>query len=430
MKQLTIRPGRLCGAVTPPPSKSAAHRALICAALAYGRSRITPYTPSDDIDATIGAVRALGASVRRESGGLTVDGLGGRTPAPEPVRLDCAESGSTLRFLIPVAAALGRTCTFDGRGRLPQRPIGPYLDCLPPAGVSCETAGGLPLSLSGRLRPGVFRLPGNISSQFVTGLLLALPLLDGDSLIVLTSPLESAGYIDLTLDRMREFGVRAEAAADGYEVPGRQHYRLGAATVEADWSQAAFWLAAGALGGPVVCPGLNIASRQGDREIRALLVRFGASVSVTDGSAGRADVSVRAGHLTGIEIDASQIPDLVPVLAAIACFARGRTAITHAARLRIKESDRLHAVAQGLNALGARVRELPDGLTIDPPDHMRGGKASCAGDHRIAMALAVAALRCDGPTVLDGVECVSKSYPSFFDDFAGLGGIVHVVDMG
>ena len=430
MKQITIRPGRLHGAITPPPSKSAAHRALICAALAHGRSRIAPYTPSDDIDATIDAVRTLGAYVRVEAGGLTVDGCGGGNIPPEQALLDCAESGSTLRFLIPVAAALGRSCTFIGAGRLPQRPIGPYLDCLPPAGVPCETAGGLPLTLSGRLRPGIFRLPGNVSSQFVTGLLMALPLLDGDSCIVLTSPLESAGYIDLTLDMMRRFGVRAESSEDGYDVPGRQHYIPCAMTVEADWSQAAFWLAAGALGGPVVCHGLDGSSRQGDREIRTLLTRFGAPVSFMQGAPGRPDVSAQAGDLGGIEIDAAQIPDLVPVLAALACFAGGRTTITHAARLRIKESDRLHAVAQGLSALGARVRELPDGLTIEPSGHMRGGEVSCAGDHRIAMALAVAALRCDGPTVLDGAECVRKSYPSFFDDFVKLGGIVHVVDMG
>ena len=430
MKRVTIRPGRLRGTVAPPPSKSALHRALICAALADGRSRITPYTPSDDIDATVGAVRMLGAAVRTEGGGLSVDGIGGRMFSSEHIQIDCAESGSTLRFLIPVAAALGRACTFTGRGRLPQRPIGPYLDCLPSAGVRCETADGLPLSLSGRLRPGVFRLPGDVSSQFVTGLLLALPLLGGDSRIVLTSPLESAGYIDLTLDMMGRFGVKTARAADGYDIPGRQHYSPRDLTAEADWSQAAFWLAAGALGGPVVCRGLDTASRQGDRAILELLARFGAPVSFAQDDPSRPAVSVQSGTLCGISVDASPIPDLVPVLSALACFAGSRTTIANAARLRIKESDRLHAVAQELNALGARVRELPDGLTIDPPGRMRGGEVSCAGDHRIAMALSVAALRCDGPTVLEGAECVNKSYPTFFDDFIQLGGLADVVDMG
>lgn len=491
MKRAHIRGGRLTGAVTPPPSKSAAHRGIICAALARGVSRVAPFALSDDMRATIGAMRALGASVTEADGALLVDGTG--TFSGVSGSIDCIESGSTLRFLIPVAAVCGASFTFTGRGRLPQRPIGPYLDCLPPAGVACETAGGLPLAIHGALRAGDFALPGNVSSQFITGLLLALPLLEGDSRIRLTSPLQSVGYVELTLDVLRAFGIEVRAAENGYDVPGGQHYRAHDFTVEGDWSQAAFWLAAGALGGPVTVRGLRADSVQGDRAILPLLRRFGARVEeTTEGfTASRAP-------LRGIDIDASQIPDLVPILAVVAAFAQGDTVIHGAARLRIKESDRLHAIALGLRALGARIDEAPDGLTIHGPlsaaelkaakpeaeqpgaaqsstaqpkttesetwkdgavrtdmaasDTTRPDTARLdtapldaaqpdtahldgANDHRIVMALAVAAAAagCENPRLsadIAGCEAINKSYPAFFEHFTQLGGKADVLDMG
>lgn len=429
MAHVRIRAGALAGTVTPPPSKSAAHRGIICAALAKGAGRITPFAESDDMRATIGAMQALGASIQRETNGLLVDGS--NTYSKLSNTIDCLESGSTLRFLIPIAAAGGGDFTFVGRGRLPQRPIGPYLDCLPQAGVSCRTEGGLPLAIHGTLQPGTFTLPGNISSQFITGLLLALPLLPGDSQIRLTTPLESVGYIDLTLDVLLDFGITIHPVADGYDIPGGQHYQPRDFTVEGDWSQAAFWLAAGALGGPITVHGMRIDSKQGDKAIVDLLEQFGAGITRSAEA-----VTVSAAPLHGITIDAAQIPDLVPILAATACFASGTTTIQNAARLRIKESDRLHTIAVGLSKLGAQIEELPDGLVIHGslPAAGKEGKAlpvlDGAGDHRIVMALSVAAAYGAREVEIAGAEAIRKSYPAFFTDFQTLGGNADVFDLG
>ena len=421
MKNVIITPSPLHGTVTPPPSKSALHRAIICAALANGSSVLSPYVSSDDIDATIDVMHALGAYIRAESNILYINGE--NTLKVKYSALNCRESGSTLRFLIPIAAAGGGRYTFQGQGRLPARPIGPYLDCLPGAGVTCETAGGLPLTITGRLQSGDFSLPGNVSPQFVTGLLLALPLLSGDSRIILTSPLESKGYIDLTIGIMRHFGVDTVETEKGYFVKGGQKYTNCNTKVEGDWSQAAFWLAAGALAQPVACAGLDTDSKQGDREISGILTRFGAIIENGD------NVRARSALLRGAQIDASQIPDLVPILAVLACFAKGKTIISNAGRLRIKESDRLHTIALGLNALGGRVTELDEGLEIEGGP-MTGGEANGASDHRIVMALSIAAAYCSSKTVIHGCECINKSYPEFFRDFIKLGGIANVINVG
>lgn len=422
MEQVIIHPAPLHGAVNPPPSKSAAHRAVICAALSQGVSRLTPVAHSDDIDATVGVMRGLGATIHADESGLTVDGT--NTLHIESGVFDCHESGSTLRFLIPVAAVAGGRCTFTGSGRLPQRPLGPYLSCLPQNGVTCETLGGLPLTLSGKLQSGDFSLPGNVSSQFITGLLLALPMLGGDSRVLLTTPLESSGYIDLTTGMMARFGVSIEKTEEGYFVPGGQTYRPCDIAIEGDWSQAAFWLVAGALGGAVACKGLDPDTKQGDRFIVSLLRHFGATVAVSADNA-----QAHASSLHGIEIDASQIPDLVPVLAAAASFADGHTVIKNAARLRIKESDRLHTITVGLQSLGAKITETQDGLIIDG-GRLSGGTADSAGDHRIAMALSVAAAYCTEKSVIGHCECIAKSYPAFFRDFNLLGGHADVIHMG
>lgn len=429
MGHVRIRGGALSGAVTPPPSKSAAHRGIICAALAKGAGCVRPFAESDDMRATIGAMRALGASIQVGKDGLSVDGS--NTYGNLSGIIDCLESGSTLRFLIPIAAVGGGAFQFTGRGRLPQRPIGPYLDCLPKAGVVCKTEGGLPLEISGKLRSGIFELPGNISSQFITGLLLSLPLLQGDSRIRLTTPLESVGYIDMTSDVLREFGVTVHPVADGYEIPGGQRYRPHDFTVEGDWSQAAFWLAAGALGGPVTVGGMRIDSKQGDKAIVELMERFGAKVTRTADA-----VTVASAPLHGINIDAAQIPDLVPILAVTACFADGTTTIRNAARLRIKESDRLHTIADGLSKLGARIEELPDGLVIHGslPGTVKTSEMvpalDGANDHRIVMALSVAAAYGAHEVDIAGAEAIHKSYPAFFDDFLMLGGNADVFDLG
>jgi 3-phosphoshikimate 1-carboxyvinyltransferase len=420
MSRAVIIPHMLRGSITPPPSKSAAHRAIICAALARGQSIISPFVPSDDMIATIGAVSALGATVTHLENAVLVDGT--NTFRNIKSNIDCLESGSTLRFLIPVATLSGKAVTFTGRGRLPQRPIGPYLDCLPRAGVHCETGGGLPLKIDGKLTPGEFVLPGNVSSQFVTGLLLALPLLDGDSTIKLTTPLQSAGYVDMTIDVMRSFGVEITCRNDGYFVKGNQNYTNCKYNVESDWSQAAFWLTAGALGGNIDCLGLNTRSKQGDRAVLDILRRFGAEITCGE------TVRARAGSFHGCNIDASQIPDLVPPLAAAAALCKGRTVISGARRLKIKESDRLRSISEGLNSLGAHTVVTDDGLIIDGVPRLSGGTADGCGDHRIVMMLAVAACRAQNNVVITGCESINKSYPEFFEHYNSLGGCVDVID--
>ncbi len=423
MSNVKIEPSILSGIMAVPPSKSAAHRAVICAALATGISKLEPVELSNDIRATIDCVKELGAAVSIIEKRLTIDGK--MMYSKQNAVLDCGESGSTLRFLIPIAGVGNINAKFVGHGRLPERPIGVYLDCLPKAGVKCITSGGLPLEVSGQLRPGRFEIPGNVSSQFITGLLLALPTLHGDSEIVITSELESKSYIDMTLDIMTRFGVAVTETETGYKVYGSQSYRPQDTTIEGDWSQAAFFLSAGALGGDISIENLDIRSCQGDMAILELLRRFGADITVN----GRIATSKRK-DLHGIDIDAGNIPDLVPILAVVASLSNGITNITGAARLRIKESDRLHAIAEGLNALGADVTELPDGLRIVGVPSLHGGTVEGYNDHRIVMALSVAAARATEPVIITDSQSINKSYPSFFHDYNNLGGNANVIDMG
>ena len=383
---VTITPGLLRGAITPPPSKSQAHRLLIAAALADGESRIEHLADSQDIQATRRCMAAL------------------KAPGEDLPVLDCGESGSTLRFLIPVALALRGGGRFTGRGRLMERPQKPYFDLFDEKGIAYRQEDGV-LTVQGRLTPGTFALPGDVSSQFVTGLLYALPLLEGDSRITLTTPLESRGYVDMTLEALERFGIRAECP-DGrtLRVPGGQTYRPCRAAVESDYSQAAFYYAANGLGGQVEILGLNPRSAQGDRCIVPYHMQL-----CGPGEA---------------ELDVSQCPDLVPPLAAHAALRQGITRIVNAARLRIKESDRLTAVTQVLTALGADVVEGADRLTITgQPEGLVGGvTVDSHNDHRIAMMAAIAATRCAAPVTIIGAECVAKSYPDFWEDYERLGG--------
>lgn len=380
---ITIQPTLLRGSITPPPSKSQAHRLVIAAALAGQGSALFPTGLSQDIDATMRCMAAL-------------------KEGEELPCLDCGESGSTLRFLIPVALAVAGGGVFIGRGRLMERPQKPYFDLFEEKGIFYENKDGV-LTVKGELRPGVYRLPGDVSSQFVTGLLYALPLLEGDSEIRLTTALESRGYVDMTLEVLEQFGVRVECRKDGFFVPGEQKYRDRAVCIECDWSQAAFWYAARALGSGVEVEGMNPASAQGDRVI---LRQFDRLICSGD-----------------VELDVSQCPDLVPALAVMAAVRQGTTRITNAARLRIKESDRLAAVTDVLNKLGADVTEQADGLSIVGRTELAGGvSVDSHNDHRIAMMAAVAATRCRQAVTVQGGECVAKSYPTFWTDYEMLGG--------
>lgn len=408
---VTCLPGQVNGEGCVPPSKSAAHRALIAAAL--GNGRVEGIAHCADIDATLQALAGLGIAARVQGDCVSFSQA---QPPDRPV-VDCRESGSTLRFLIPLFSVRGIGATFVGQGRLPQRPLGVYADCLPPHGLEMQGTGGLPLTLSGRLAAGEYALPGDVSSQFLTGLLFALPLCDKDSILRLTTPLESAGYVDMTLRTLRQAGIRINKVDGGWEVPGGQTYRPVTYVVEKDWSQAAFFLAAGAIGGRVAVRGLDAASAQGDRAVVEILRRFGAGIDERDGQ-----VVCRRGRLTGITIDAAQIPDLVPILAVVGAYAQGETRIVGGARLRIKESDRLSAVADGLRRLGADVTEYPDGLAIRGGRPLKGGFVRGYNDHRIVMSMAVAALGCIHAVSITDPQSVDKSWPTFFSDFGEIGG--------
>jgi len=412
-----IRPAALGGAFAAIPSKSDAHRGLIAAALSQEPTRILLPRRSADIDVTIACLRALGAGITE-----TEDGADVLPPQkfPKEAAFFCGESGTTLRLLLPVAAAVCETASFSGAGRLPERPVGELLACLAARGAAADSA-RLPLTLSGKLTPGVFSIAGNVSSQYISGLLFALPLLAGESEIRLTGPLESAGYAEMTRAALARFGVRTEKREQGFLVPGPQVYRSpGEIRVEGDWSNAAPFLAAGAVSAPVACTGLS-ASLQPDRAILPLLRRFGAAAEEAEGC-----VTVSPGKLRGIRADVSGTPDLLPVLAALGALAAGETALYNAGRLRLKESDRLSSTAAMLRDLGVRVREFPDALMI-AGGTVSGGSVDCANDHRIAMAAAILASAAADETELCGAGCVKKSYPSFFEDFTALGGNVHVL---
>lgn len=423
MSSAIVSPGELSGKLSVPPSKSAAHRAIICAALSQGESFLSPVADSKDIEATIRAISVLGAHVALQEDLLCVSGIKKNSLPVGPIPVDCGESGSTLRFLIPIFGALGISALFTGHERLPQRPIGCYLDCLPAHGLTCDTKGGLPLAISGKLTCGTFSLPGNVSSQFITGLLLALPLLKGNSEIILTTPLQSTAYVEMTIETMVSFGVTVIPTETGWQIPGGQTYHACQLAVERDWSQAAFFLAASALGSNLSLLGLSKGSAQGDRAALELFRKFGAQINwEKDGS-----LHAKAGTLSGIEIDAGEIPDLVPALAVCAALSPGRTVISNAQRLRIKESDRLKAIHDGLSALGAHIIEKPDGLIINGISAFHGGEVDGFHDHRIVMALSIAALSAESQVTIHGAEAIQKSYPNFFEDFKRLGGNVHVI---
>lgn len=427
---IRITPKKLKGSIDAIPSKSHAHRVLIAQKLAQlqgqGKqdSLVIP-TFSEDIGATKNCL-------------IQMD--------KEMPFLDCKESGSTLRFMLPVAMALKDEAVFIGSGKLPYRPISPLKEEMENHG--CRFYMGSKeqkisdrykeiCTIQGKLQPGEFHLAGNISSQFITGLLFALPLLDGDSVLRLTTKLESAGYVDLTLDVLERFGITIETSLSPegfivYTIPGNQCYvEPSGLSIEGDWSNGAFWLVCGALGGDVTVRGLDPDSAQRDKEILTVLKQMGAEVSIErtgeeDGddapSSGSATITCRGNGLKGAEVSVAQIPDLVPVMSAAMAYAKGASMITHAERLKIKESDRLRTVYDFLSRLGADITYGGSGLSLTGQDTLQGGEIDSHNDHRIAMAAAVASCGCENPVLIRGAEAVRKSYPGFFTDFTALGG--------
>lgn len=416
------------------PSKSDAHRAMICAALAEiqsglngdGACKIICDETSKDMDATAKCLTALKEALSGGPGAGSGDvrgaveqasrsGKPGEAGGTKHAVLMCGESGSTLRFLLPVTAALGVSVDFMPEGRLPERPLSPLYEEMTAHGCEMSPQGSVPFRVRGKLRPGKYTLPGNVSSQYITGLLLALPLMEGDSVIEVTTPLESAAYVDMTLKVMRDFGM--DIGVSGGECPkymikgGRRYSAPPVYEVEGDWSNAAFWLAAGALTEEgVKCRGLRGDSVQGDKAVADILKAMGANIET-----GADFVAVKRGKLHGITVDAGPIPDMIPALSLVACAAEGETRIVNAGRLRIKESDRLASITDVLTGLGADVTELEDGLVIRGKGSLEGGKADGHNDHRIVMMAAVASLISMKPVTIEGAEAVGKSYPAFFD---------------
>ncbi len=415
---IKITPHPLGGTIHAPTSKSDAHRLLICAALADKPSELLIKDRSDDMDATIRCLAAMGASVENDGGVLRVTPISGTV---KNCKADCGESGSTLRFLLPVAASILDSAEFTGHGRLPERPIGELLNVMSKNGVSFSNS-KLPLTISGRLRGGnVYALPGNVSSQYITGLMLALPQVGGGE-IRLTTKLQSSAYVTMTINAMKKFGVEVEKTSGGWIVADK-HFTApdGIIIAEGDWSNAAFFLTAGAICGEISVAGLDLDSAQGDRAVCRVLADFGAEVRCNN------TVTVKQNALTGQTIDISDIPDLLPILSIAAAYSYGETHFTGGARLRIKESDRLKAAADLINSLGGDATELPDGLIVNGSGSLHGGNVNGWGDHRIVMSAAIAGAFANGETVIHGAEAVNKSYPSFFDVFRLSGGIADVI---
>ena len=407
---ITIFPQMLHGTVSAIPSKSHAHRLMLCACLADQPTHIEIPTICDDLHATIGCISGFGGEIDHIFGQAEI--IAPIRNLPDSAVAPCGESGSTLRFFLPLAGALGVDTTFLLEGKLPYRPLSPLWEemvrngCrlswlnrsgLQAAGLQPPRSVTAGLHLSGQLRPGHYRIDGGVSSQFISGLLMALPLLDGESRLELMGRVESRPYVDMTLQVLRQFGVEW----DHFSISGRQTYRSpGIVTVEGDWSSAAFWLAAAALGSDVCVTGLEENSVQGDRAIASLLPML-------------------KEHIT---LSAADIPDLVPILAVVAAANKGAV-ITDVRRLRLKESDRIHAIVEMLAALGGRATADENTLTIYPAS-LIGGTVDACNDHRIAMAAAIASTACSRPVTILGAECVSKSYPNFWKEFTRLGGSI------
>lgn len=423
-----LYPHKLCGNIKAPASKSISHRAIICSVLARGKSSINNIEISEDILATINAFKNIGVKFNLKDNILFVDSTNIITS--KPVTIDCNESGSTLRFLIPVFSALSIKTTFIGKEGLAKRPIDVYIDAFSKIGVKIykhDKKKSLPLSIESKLLASEFFISGDVSSQFISGLLFALPLLDNDSYIYLTSKLESKGYVDMTIDILKKYNINIEILKNGFKIPKNQKYKAASFFVDADFSQAAFFLASNLISSNVSVSGLNINSIQPDKYILDILKNFGADIAFKDNAIKIKKIS----NIKKAEIDISQTPDLLPIVSVLCCLADGRSIIYGAKRLKYKESNRLLSTANALNSIGGKVKPLDDKLIIDPIKSFYSGKINGYNDHRIVMAMSIAATAAfvGSEIVISDALSINKSYPNFFNDYNLLGGNANVINL-
>lgn len=427
--KVKIKPKKLGGTIPIPPSKSYSHRAIIAAALATSNkdkevSRIDNLKYSVDITTTTEIMENWGANIEIGEDFEIIKGNSGIVN-PKDEYTQCNESGSTIRFLIPIGLSSNNKIVFDGKGKLVERPLDSYYKIFDEQGIKYSNNNGwLPLNVDGQLKPGKYEIEGNISSQYITGLLYALPLLNGDSELKINKTLESKGYIDLTLEILEMSGIKVENNNyKSFFIKGNQKYNPFDYVIEGDYSQVAFWIVAGILGSEIKCLHVKKDSLQGDREIIEIVQRMGANVEIFDDY-----IIVKPSQTYGTVIDISQCPDIGPILTVLAALSKGETKIINAERLRIKESDRITSIKTELNKLGANVEEVGDSLVINGVERLTGStELSAWNDHRIAMSLAIASIKCDGEIVIDEAESVKKSYPHFWEDFKKMGGDVEKI---
>ncbi len=417
--QVRIKPIAPNGTISAIASKSDAHRAIICSALADDKTKIYISHISKDIEATLGCIKNMGA------GFVKKDSVYEITPIKKPLQnptLDCFESGSTLRFLLPVLSALGSGATFVGRGRLPERPMGLIIDLLKEHG-NIFSSSNLPITVSGKACAGAFNIAGNISSQFISGLLFALPLLKEKSIIRLTSKLQSSAYVNMTIDTLKHFGVNIKQSENEFIINGTDSYISPKEyIVEGDWSNAAFFMVLGAIAGRVTIKNLNLNSHQSDKILLDVLSIAGVNYTVSNN-----EIEVSKSEIKPFCFDVSQCPDLFPVLSVLACSAKGKSVLYNAARLRIKESDRIKTTKELILKLGGKAEETNDSLTIYGNGKLNGGAVESYNDHRIAMSAFVASAICENDIILIDAKAIDKSYPSFIEDFESIGGNVNVI---
>ncbi len=429
INQLTIDNSNasFSGSVSAIASKSVMHRLLIAACLSDSESEVICSTNSKDIEATINCLTGMGAKIVKEGISYHITPIKKVTSL---ARIDCGESGSTLRFILPLIAILGRGAEITMHGRLPDRPLSPLYEEMQRHGAVLSLQGTNPFLVKGQMAGGIYEIAGNVSSQYITGLLFSLPLSDTASEIRIIGKLESRPYVNITLQVLRTYGIEIieedysedDRVTVCFKIKGSQTYKaVKKITVEGDWSNAAFFLSLGAITeNGITTRNLNLDSLQGDMKITTLLRDFGADLIYSSNENGLKDITVTGAKLKGIDIDASDIPDLVPILAAVAAVSEGTTRISNIERLRIKESDRVLSVIDTLTKLGADIREEDRMIIIEGKTSLKGGTIDSVNDHRIAMMAGIMSARCEGPVTIIQPAAVNKSYPYFFEDLAGL----------